>query len=323
MTAENGYRQDSRVALYVDTTEVLARGLRAVIDGDCPHAWNDKTVLKDCIQGERLRDELLKVDFVGANGRIAFSANGDLLGKFIVNHVKHSNESAYHLEPVAVWTEEVGLTVSDHLIEWNVKGHSADYVPDSACSRPCGPGQIKQIQDPPPCCWICLTCRENQVKNSTSCASCPEGTWPDSSKVNCLDIRPEYLAFPQTFAVALVILASVGLISCVGTFSVWIVHRNDRLIKASSKELSLLVLSGLLLSFTASLSFLARPSFVACVVSRAGFHVRFTITYAPLLMKTTRICRIFELSKRNAQMPAVMGNKAQVSLALAVVAFQV
>ena len=321
------YKQDKRVSLFVDAVETLARGLHNLIESNCPEAFNNKTLLKICITGEQLRNSLLKVNFSGTIGNVAFDGNGDLFGKYVVNHVKYSNRTGYVLEPVALWSKEDGIMVNNSLINWNLNGNQrdkADVVPDSVCSKPCSRGQIYLRQELP-CCWTCHTCRENEIAdlNYTSCVTCNEGTWPSKYRLLCVKIQPEYLAFPQTFAIALVVLAVMGLLACIGTLSMWIIHRKDRLIKASSQELSLLILSGLFLSFLTSMSYLSPPTKASCRISRVGFHISFTITYAPLLLKTCRIYRIFELSRRNAQIPVLIGNKVQVFISLAVIMFQV
>ena len=323
----NGYKQDKRVSLFVDAVETLARGLHNLLEKKCPEAFGDHVLMKNCITGESLMDRLLKTNFSGTIGNVAFDSNGDLFGKYVVNHVKYSNITGYILEPVAVWSKEDGIVVNNSLISWNLRGKGkgkSDVVPESVCSKPCARGQIYLKQELP-CCWTCHTCGENEITdlNYTTCVACTEGTWPSKYRLNCVRIEPEYLTFPQTFAIALVVLAVIGILSCIGTFSVWIMHRKDKLIKASCQELSLLILSGLFLSFLTSVSYLFPPGNASCIISRVGFHISFTITYAPLLLRTCRIYRIFELSRRNAQMPALIGNKIQVLVSMIVIVFQV
>ena len=111
--SDNGYKQDKRVSLFVDAVETLARGLHNLLERKCPKAFSDNILMKNCITGKSLMDSLLKVNFSGTVGNVAFDSNGDLFGKYVVNHVKYNNITGYLLEPVAVWSKDDGIVVNN------------------------------------------------------------------------------------------------------------------------------------------------------------------------------------------------------------------
>ena len=69
-----------------------------------------------------------------------------------------------------------------------------------------------------------------------------------------------------------------------------------RLIKATSRELSHVMLFAMLFSYMTVFLMLVQPSDTVCSVQYYGLHLAFTLSYAPLLTKVNRIHRLFSRS---------------------------
>lgn len=92
--------------------------------------------------------------------------------------------------------------------------------------------------------------------NGTGCMACPALTWPvkevkdgnqstvNLTKLRCVSIIPTALQPGEPVALVLVILAIASALIALAVIGVYTVHRNHRLIKATSRELSAVVISG-------------------------------------------------------------------------------
>ena len=84
-----------------------------------------------------------------------------------------------------------------------------------------------------------------------------------------------------------------------------------------------MMLAGNVLTCVLVVTFVLEPTFATCIVIGVGFHLSFTSTYAPLLVKTHRIHRIFSLGYKSAAKPPFLTPRAQVVIATCVVSVQV
>ena len=134
-------------------------------------------------------------------------------------------------------------------------------------------------------------CRENEIliNNKTGCQRCPESFWPDdATATTCEKIPAVYLKTSDTSAIVLLVLAA-----CLVVMYVFYRNRNVKLVKASSRELTGIILIGIILAYLVVFSYIAKPSKVSCYCSHLGFNLAVTLIYSPLLLKTNRVYRIF------------------------------
>ncbi|CAD5110630.1 DgyrCDS16 [Dimorphilus gyrociliatus] len=151
-----------------DGMEAYARALHNLISDQCPEAFNNKTLLKDCTKGPDVLKYLREVKFRSKTGiNYFFDDNGDMLGDYnIFYYSPVGNKLEQKL--AGTWSKrgEVLLALKQFQIE-------------SICSRPCPKKHIYIPQDLE-CCWQCKKCRDNEIviKNRTECKKCPEFYWP-------------------------------------------------------------------------------------------------------------------------------------------------
>jgi metabotropic X receptor len=100
-------------------------------------------------------------------------------------------------------------------------------------------------------------------------------------------------------------------------------HRETPVVKAAGRELSLVLLSGILSCY--AMTFLivaARPSPLACASQQLGFGMSFSVCYSALLVKTNRISRIFRAGRRTVQRPGCISPSSQLVLCAAIAGVQ-
>lgn len=189
------------------------------------------------------------------------------------------------------------------------KEHS---LPVSVCSLPCSKGQARKYIVGEKCCWHCFNCSQFEIiLDEQDCVPCPNGELPDEDQIKCIPIKEEYVSYDEPLAWIAMAIASFGII--LTTLVVWLFykHRETPVVKASGRELSSVLLGGILLCFSVTYILPLRPSMVSCALQRFLIGICFTIVYSALLTKTNRISRIFNASKKSAKKLNFLSPKSQ------------
>ena len=314
----------------IDGVRTYSYALHNMIQDRCPNAANDKSVLSDCIDTLLLLDYMKNVTFDdGYGGPVEFTERGDMSGQYIFNQFDSSKANPYSY--VGLWRP--GNLSLDGGINWELYNRTAtpetdnigdEEIPESVCSKPCPPKHY-YIYKELPCCWECKTCRDNEkVVNASKCEVCEENTWPDEETATyCETIEPTYLKWTQPISLGITLLGCVGLIFVLGTAALYVRNSDTKLIKATSRELMGILLFGIFLAYVSVFTFVARPTTWSCFSSRIGFNLSVSFIYAPLLVKTNRIYRIFAAGKKGNKRPKYIGSTAQVVITLTLILIQV
>ena len=80
--------------------------------------------------------------------------------------------------------------------------------------------------------------------------------------------------------------------------SFFIKHNNTPVVKASTRELSYIILIGICISYITSFPLVAKPSLLTCYLTRILPGLSFSLIYGGLVTKTNRIARILAGSKK-------------------------
>ena len=99
-------------------------------------------------------------------------------------------------------------------------------------------------------------------------------------------------------------------------------YRETPVVKASGRELSSLLLVGILSCFAVTYILPLRPSVFSCALQRFLIGICFTIVYSALLTKTNRISRIFKASKKSAKRPNFIQPKSQLIICSCLISVQ-
>ena len=280
--------------------------------------------------GTALRDFLLDTEFDSpVNGRIKFLENGDMGGRYGIRNLQLLENGDYAFLDVGTWvdSESGDRLMIEVEIPWYLQGNSTLWnedtgVPQSVCSQPCNAGEKKTVLPENPCCWSCTPCHVSEivVNNGSTCESCiiPERNvyqWPDDARSKCIALEP---TINRAWMIALVIVAGIGLVVTIITFSFYVHNREKPLVKASSKELSYIIFTGLFLAFFTAILYGINPSPGVCTLRRIGSPIALSLIYVSIATKTIRLYRIFRAGLKSAGRPKYISPTSQIVLSLSI-----
>ena len=334
ITPENGYRQNSKVAFTFDAVYAFAHAIRKLQQDFCQGGPGLCQEIVDtrsggvAIQGELLLQYLHNVSFSpGLSAEvITFDNNGDQEGGFLVNNLKQTSEGRFVFEVIGRWDEvphdrDTPLEIFSE-IQWN-RGY--DETPKSICSQPCGGGEYPEaVADQAECCWICRPCiGVRVVSKGLVCRECELGFLPNANKTECVLIPPTFLTWSSVWSILILVVTSVGTLATAFVVAIFVVYHKHQLIKASSRELSAVLLTGIMLCYLLPFFFIAMPSPWICAVRRFGIGFCFSLCYSALLVKTNRIHRIFNRPSGSIQTPPLISPQSQLFFTALLVGVQV
>ncbi len=313
----------------MDAVYAFALGADELLNATCPGSHNQST-LNNCIKGNTLLEYVKKVEFQGRSGNIKFNTEGALIGQYDIKQYIYNREGETEIV-VGTWDQEaVDIHLEEQLLDWSsIRNKTSDNmylsVPSSVCSLPCVDKEYA-VQMELPCCWVCRSCRANEFLkgNNSGCKECLENTWPDDNTATfCEDIPPDYMQWSDLVVIALAGLAFVGLALSFMTLGLYIKHRREKLIKASSRELSALILIGVIIALFTILVFLVKPSDTTCMIRIILFNVSVSFIYVPLLVKTNRVYRIFAAGKTGVKQVKYINTTTQMIISSTLIGIQV
>ncbi|XP_074657414.1 metabotropic glutamate receptor 4-like [Tubulanus polymorphus] len=329
-------RPMTSIAPVIDSVETFARALDSLIRDRCANT-TDRAALVACIDGPSLLEYLKNTTFRGLTGDILFNEESDLMGTYAIEQFVRGESlragALYHKQKVALWyARENTMYWNGSEVKWKPfrpitppGGDENDVlIPESVCSKPCEPGHFYLPRELS-CCWECRACAVNEiVVNESTCEPCAKLHWPNqTSFLECQPIEPYFMETDDAAFYTLAMSAVVGIILTLVTTIVYILKRKEKLIMASSRELSHLMLIGVFIGYVTVFLLVVKPTVISCRAAYFGFSLGFTWVYAPLLTKTSRIYIIFEYSKKAMKAPPLVGQKFQVFIASFIITIQI
>lgn len=158
-----------------------------------------------------------------------------------------------------------------------------------------------------------MKCEEHEYSaDEFTCKDCSPGYWPTEDKRSCYKLEVEYMKWTSLFSLIPAGIAVLGIGATIFVVVLFIKNNDTPIIRASGRELSYMLLSGILFCYGITFSLLAKPTHVNCIAQRFGIGVGFSIIYGALLTKTNRIARIFKSAAKSAQRPKYISPKSQV-----------
>lgn len=305
---------DNRAASVMDAVYVFAHALDAILKEKCPDTNSVCERMRNT-SGREILEFIRKVSFVGASGNhVHFNAAGDVDGRFdVFMFTKRGNDYA-HIQ-IGEW---------DKLLRLESKVIPVFKQVISSCRPTCKSKEVKvPVVGKESCCWTCRLCNGNHyLVNDSFCALCPLGYTPTSDGRACAKVIIAYFGNDWKFSLPAAGFAGLGVLTTLFIISVLIKYDKTPLVKACGRELSHMLLVGILLAFSVTFVTVLKPSDVTCIARFFGNGVCFSICYASLFIKTNRLSRIF--NRRNlAKRPILILPFSQLVLVVAVVSVQI
>jgi len=130
------------------------------------------------------------------------------------------------------------------------------------------------------------------------------------------------MKWDTVFAIVPVCIASLGVLFTLTSVGIFIKYADTPLVRASGRELSYVILGGLLLCFLNTFILLAKPGIVICGLQRFSVGMGFCAVYGALLTKTNRISRIFHSASQSARRPSYISPRSQLIITAVLVSVQ-
>lgn len=310
------------VPYVIDAVYAFAHAIENMISDHCSNGTGlcpeimMKRFSQSVLNGTILRDYLLRVNFTSpTSDEVTFNEMGDQEdGHYEIVNLRSDGPYA-----IGTWDNENLLQITEAAIEW--RGGLG--VPESVCSEPCKGGEEPRlVKSQTDCCWTCHPCGDNMYSmgSGANCSRCDAGFFPNDGKNSCDPNPVVFLKWSDPWGVVISLCATLGLMASAFVIVVFIIFNQEKIIKATSRELSAILLTGITLCYILPFFFIAPPSPAICAIRRFGIGFCFSLCFSPLLMKTNRIYRVFHTAP---QTPRFAGPHSQVVFSCLVISVQI
>ncbi len=312
--------ESNGVTYVVDAVYAFAYAIESMIRSVCSDSCelcSNATVKRfsqTVLNGTKLRDHLYDVAFMSLTShQVSFEVDEDRQGAYNVVNLGEDEQ-----RKIGTWDNINRLQITAD-VYW--RGGERE-VPMSQCSCPCGAGQYPAlVPEQSSCCWTCEACvGERTVSTGEECTVCWEGTHPNDVGDRCVPNPITFLKWSDPWSVVILLFTTFGLAVTAFVVAVYIIFNKEKIIKATSRELSAILLTGISLCYVLPFIFVAPPSPTICALRRSGIGICFSLCFSPLLMKTNRIYRIFHQAPRT---PRYAGPRSQVVFTCCLICVQV
>ncbi|RWS05544.1 metabotropic glutamate receptor 4-like protein, partial [Dinothrombium tinctorium] len=319
MSYENGYEPEKQLQFVSDAVLAFGYAFKAMHKELCN---GERGLCNQMlpIDGTLLLKYLKKVHFVGLSGdRFQFTKNGDGPVRYNLIHFKQIEPGVFQWINVGTYEGE-RLNLDLNKVQFH---YSSDEIPVSVCSLPCNKGQAKKYIEGENCCWHCFDCTKYQILiGETRCSDCPNGFLPDEEKLNCIQIPEEYVKADSLIAIFAIGFSSIGILFTLYVIYVFLRYIDTPVVRASGRELSFVLLIGLIMCFSLTFILLLKPSDIVCGIQQLSIGISFALIYSAILTQSNRIYRIFTSGKKTAKRPNFISPKSQLIICFTLVLIQ-
>ncbi|XP_055787615.1 metabotropic glutamate receptor 4-like [Salvelinus fontinalis] len=314
---DSSYEQEGKVQFVVDAVYAMAHALHNMHKELCPGKVGLCSKM-ETINGTMLLKFIRNVNFTGIAGTpVIFNVNGDAPGRYeIYQYQMKHNTTEYKI--IGHWADQLHLETKE--MRWP---DGTWQVPQSICSQPCHPGERKKTVKGVPCCWHCERCDGYQYQADTySCKMCRFDLRPNENHTACEAIPIVKLEWSSPWAVIPVLIAVLGIMATMFVVATFIRYNDTPIVKASGRELSYVLLTGIFLCYATTFLMISAPDVGICSLRRIFLGLGMSISYAALLTKTNRIYRIFEQGKMSVSAPRFISPASQLVITFSLISVQ-
>ncbi|MFT7801202.1 metabotropic glutamate receptor 7-like isoform X1 [Arapaima gigas] len=315
---DSKYEQEGKVQFVIDAVYAMAYALHNMQKELCPD-YAGVCPEMDQAGGKKLLKYIRSVSFNGDAGTsVTFNKNGDAPGRYDLFQYQMNNNSSPGYKVIGQWMETLQLNMED--MQWP---NGEQEIPSSVCSLPCKTGERKKMVKGMPCCWHCEPCDGYQYQyDETSCKLCAYDMRPNANRTGCQPIPIIKLEWHSPWAVIPVFLAMLGITATIFVMATFIRYNDTPIVRASGRELSYVLLTGIFLCYIITFLMIAKPDVAVCSFRRIFLGLGMCISYAALLTKTNRIYRIFEQGKKSVTAPRLISPTSQLAITSSLISVQ-
>ncbi|KAL2091202.1 hypothetical protein ACEWY4_013465 [Coilia grayii] len=319
ISRDSPYEQEGKVQFVIDAVYAMAHALHNMHLDLCPGAPGVCEKM-DPVEGAMLLSYIRAVNFNGSAGTaVMFNENGDAPGRYDIFQYQLSNTTTPGYHVIGQWTNHLRLNLEE--MQWSGGDRQ---VPDSVCSFPCEPGERKRMVKGVPCCWHCELCDGYQfLADEFNCDTCPFDMRPNLNRSGCRATPIIKLEWSSPWAIIPVFLAVLGILATTGVIATFVRFNDTPIVRASGRELSYVLLTGIFLIYLITFLMIAEPGAAVCAIRRLLLGLGMSISYSAMLTKTNRIYRIFEQGKKSVTPPKFISPTSQLIITFILISVQV
>ncbi|XP_042191252.1 metabotropic glutamate receptor 8-like isoform X2 [Callorhinchus milii] len=315
---DSSYEQEGKVQFVIDAVYAMAHALHNMHRELCP-GFIGLCPIMSSMDGKELLRFIRTVNFSGSAGTpVTFNENGDAPGRYDIFQYQVTNVSLHEYKIIGQWTDQLHLHMED--MKWS-GGDLA--IPQSVCSLPCKPGERMKTVKGVPCCWQCERCEAYQYQvDELTCEMCHFNKKPNENGTGCDPIPIIKLEWHSPWAIVPVFIAMLGILATTFVIGTFVRHNDTPIVRASGRELSYVLLTGIFLCYLVTFLMIATPDTVLCSFRRVFLGLGMCISYAALFTKTNRIHRIFEQGKTSVTAPRFISPASQLAITFSLISIQ-
>ncbi|TWW75410.1 Metabotropic glutamate receptor 8 [Takifugu flavidus] len=155
-----------------------------------------------------------------------------------------------------------------------------------------------------------------------TCELCPYETHPDQNHTGCQPIPIIKLEWHSAWVLLPIFLSVLGILATTFVIVTFICHHDTPIVRASGREMSYLLLTGIFLCYVITFPVIAEPDVAVCSFRRIFLGLGMCFSYAALLTKTNRIHRIFEQGKKAVMAPCFISPASQLLITFSLISVQ-
>ena len=289
----------------VNAVFAIAHAMNNIYNCSALHEAQEKDScpsIEPTVMENHLLKYLRNVSFNGVTGKVQFDSFGDPFSASydIVNFQRGpSKDNALRKVIIGVWNKEItpNLQINASNIRWSSYLNRVS-GPVSFCASECLPGTRKAITTP--CCWDCIECPQGTISTelgSRRCIACNTQTKPNEGRTKCEKLPIINITLTSATGISLAVVASIGFVLTLLVFASYIKCYDTQIVKASSREVSVLLLFDIAVLFVLPVVELVEPSDFLCSATNVWRYTGLTICITVLFSKLMRITGVFELDK--------------------------
>ena len=279
----------------------------------CAHYLRDSRIIQGMRHFIRKRPKMCPDVF----GRVTFDENGTSY-----RDIEILNFDGQTYKSVGIWKWNTTTKTSRIEVKRSVISWRENRLPLSICSKPCKTGERMIRSKIKECCFTCHPCQGDEIVLNNTCYKCNKYELPDANKISCIKLDKLDINIANYLSLIVMIESVIGFALNSFVLYLFIKHKDSKIVKSSSRELSFFMLAGLYLCFISPCIFLLHPTVVRCGLRRFIFGLSLTACYTPLMLKTNRIYRIFKAARVMVSMPYLVSPRSQILICFGLLALQ-
>ena len=292
----------SFVSYVIDAIYAIANALDSIYR--CSpniHGSGDKStcpLIKPNVRGSDLKKYLRNISFDGWTGKVRFDKFGDPLSASydIINfQLDSTTGKARQNIWIGAWNKDATPKLKINMSRLLWKNFS---TPLSFCSSECLPGTRREITSP--CCWECIRCPQGTISTksgSTNCTKCEPETKSNEKQSRCEKLPVANITYTTASGIAITVVASIGFILTSLVCGIYIKFYNTPIVKASNREISVLLLFGISAHFILAVLDLSDPGNLLCIATTIWRYFVLNLCVTVLFLKMMRLTCVFEVDK--------------------------